>query len=464
MKKLIILLMCLCVAIGLLGCHKTRDRSKGETVKEEVGAEVQVDEPLTLYYVENQYHQGVPMLLGWYRTQKGAFKIEATAFNTTQELETALAEEYPDIIMLDKMGSGSALDPFSWVRDGNIAGLNVFMENDTNFDRASYLSGVLEAGTYGGEQYILPLSVANQYLMINESELKTGTLSALGGSFTGEQLLEELIRDSQAHYGDTYFTHIPFYYDLSGMGAWIYEILELTGAMHVDRENSEVLINEEMFALTMEYMKVLINDANLLYGGNVDLNGEDFLSVESYCTAVLSDRNAPYMTRYMGSASHQLLEEEMTILPYALAEGGYAVNINVMGMVSASSDQQEAAYQVLTAMMNVPKDKWETLNVGDTFVQMSSPNQKEALALVDSFAVLDKGNFNVLGAHIKREPLTENQVKILRDMIENNRSAYIVDQNIVGAIEAYVWPYVEMDGADWAQIAQDTAQAIESGM
>lgn len=464
MKKLIALLLCMSIAVGLLGCHKTRDRSKNESQKTETGTQVQTDEPLTLYYVENQYHQGVVMLLGWYRTQKDAVKIDAVAFKTAEELEQALEENDPDIIMLDKLGSGAALDPFAWIREGEIASLDSYMEAEENFDRTNYIAGVLEAGTYGGQQFILPLSISNQYLLTNEAELETGTLSALGGSYTTMQLLEELIRDAEVHNGQTYFTHIPFYYDLSGMGAWIYELLELTGALHVDRGSQEVVVDEEMFAKTMEYMKVLIDNANLLYGGTVDMNGEDFLSVEGYCTAILTDRNAPYMIRYMSSACHQLLEQEMVILPYALPTGGYAANINVMGMVGAGSERQEEAYQVLRKMMDVPKDKWETINVGDTFVQMSSVNKTEALALVDSFAVMDKGNFNVLGTMIQREPLTEEQVLTLKDMIENNESAYIVDQNIVGAIEAYVYPNVGVETADWAQIAQQTAEAIENGM
>lgn len=194
------------------------------------------------------------------------------------------------------------------------------------------------------------------------------------------------------------------------------------------------------------------------------MDGDDFMAIEGYCTVVLSDRNAPYMTRYMSSASHQLLEQEMTVLPYALAEGGYAACINVMGMVGAESEQQEAAYQVLSTMMDVPKDKWENINVGDTFVQMSPVNQNEALALADSLAVLDKGNFKVLGATIRREPLTEPQAETLRDMVSNNQRAYIVDKNISSAIEAYVYPNLQVEDADWTDIARQTAEAIEAGM
>ena len=156
--------------------------------------------------------------------------------------------------------------------------------------------------------------------------------------------------------------------------------------------------------------------------------------------------------------------QEMTILPYALPEGGYAVNVNVMGMVGAGSDQQEEAYQVLRDMMDVPKEKWETINADDTFVQMSSVNRNVALGLLESFLVMDVGNFRILGSVIQREPLTEQQGEILRDMIENNQCAYITDANIVSAIESYVLPNVGLENVDWTEIAQQTAQAIENGM
>lgn len=469
MKKCIVLLLCMSVMFGLFGCHKTRERSKEskETTQDVAteGSEIKADEPLTLYYVKNDHHQGITMLLGWYRSQKNAVKVEAVDFSSAEELEQALQQgDQPDLIMLDKISSGTEIDPFMWIREGYAAGLNSYLEADESFDTTNYIAGTLEVGRYEAEQYILPLSVANQYLVTNEEELESGTLSALDGGYTTRQLMEELIRDAQEHEDETYFTHIPFFYDMNGMGSWIYDILELTGALHVDRNKGIVEVDEELFAQTMAYMKVLIDDANLLYGGSMDMNNVEFVDMEGYCTVVLTDRNAPYMTRYMSSACHQLLQQEMTVLPFALQEGGYAVNINVMGMVGADSNQQEAAYQVLRTMMDVPKEKWESVNVGDTFVQMSSVNKDVALGLVESFLTMDKGNFRVLGSMIQREPLTEEQAVILRDMIENNQCAYITDVNIVSAIESYVYPNVSVENADWAKIARDTAQAIENGM
>ena len=115
-------------------------------------------------------------------------------------------------------------------------------------------------------------------------------------------------------------------------------------------------------------------------------------------------------------------------------------------------------------MMDVPKEKWETINADDTFVQMSSVNRNVALGLLESFLVMDVGNFRILGSVIQREPLTEQQGEILRDMIENNQCAYITDANIVSAIESYVLPNVGLENVDWTEIAQQTAQAIENGM
>ena len=472
MKKLIAIVLCASLALSLFGCHKTRERSK--TSKETKGSnqetavessDSQMDEPLTLYYVNNNQHKGVTMLLGWYRSQKDAIKVEAIAFESVQELEKALeGEEQPDLIMLDKLSGSTQSDPFMWIREGKIAGLNYFMNDDETFEAANYIAGTLEAGIYEDEQYILPLSISNQYLVVNEEELDSGVLSALGGGYTTKQLMEELIHDAEAHEGETYFTTLPFYYDLAGKGAWVYDMLELTGALHVDHMNGGVKIDAEMFGQTMEYMATLVDDANLLYTGAADLSNLDFVDMEGYCTVVLTDRNAPYMTRYMNSACRQLLQQEMTILPYALPEGGYAVNVNVMCMVGAGSDQQEEAYQVLRDMMDVPKEKWETINADDTFVQMSSVNRNVALGLLESFLVMDVGNFRILGSVIQREPLTEQQGEILRDMIENNQCAYITDANIVSAIESYVLPNVGLENVDWTEIAQQTAQAIENGM
>ena len=49
-------------------------------------------------------------------------------------------------------------------------------------------------------------------------------------------------------------------------------------------------------------------------------------------------------------------------------------------------------------------------------------------------------------------------------MAEETWQAYIVDENIVNAVESCVVPYIERENTDWAQVARDTAQAIENGM
>lgn len=454
--KGVALLLCLVMVLGMSGCYKTR-QSQTDTTKS-------ASDDLILYYIDNSAFQGTLMLLGWYRMQPEALKIEAIGFASAEELEEAMEEETPDIILLDKVTGGAELEPFQWIEQEKLAGLNDFLAQDADYDENNYITGVMDAGKYGDEQYILPLSVSSQYLLVNEAELGTGTLSALGESTTAQRLMEELIREAQLHEDELYFTHVPFYVETMMPDQWIYEMLEQTGALHVDHQDQKVIVDEAQFERTMEYMQVVLEDQNRMYQNGAELATADFIDIEDYCTSVLTDRNAPLMVRYMGSASHQLLGEDMFVLPYQLEEGGYVQSINVMGMVGADSTRQKEAYQVLRKMMDVPASKWENLTVDDVFARMSPVNVKEAQALVDVLAEKTGGNYHVLGSYIQREALTEVQAETLRSMAEETWQAYIVDENIVNAVESCVVPYIERENTDWAQVARDTAQAIENGM
>ncbi len=454
--RMLAFLLCLIMALCMTGCHKTRS-SKKETINVNHDA-------LTLYYIENPSYQGPLLLLGWYRTLPNNIRIEATGFPSVAELKEALEEGYPDILLLDKVSGGTSLDPFDWIQDGKIAGLNVYMEQDSAYSEENYIDGAMEAGKVGDEQYILPLSMSAQYLLINESELSAGTLSALGGQPVAKRLMEELVRDAQAHEDELYFTHVPFYMDVTDPSQWIYELLELSGALHVDHRDQRVTVDEALFDQTMKYVQVVLADQRRMYENGAELAEASFMDVERYCTAVLSDFNAPLMTRYLGSASHQLLEQHMLVLPYQLEDGSFVQNVNVMGMVGADSERQQEAYQVLRTMMDMPAEKWENLTVDHALAHLSPVNAIESQKLVDTLTGEPVGNYNILGSYIKREALTEEQAERLTAMLAETRQTYIVEANICNAIEGILLPYVQMDIEDWSDVAQPLAQAIEKGM
>ena len=452
----LVLLLCLYMILSLVGCHKTRS-SQSNVPKRNSDA-------LLLYYVDNASFQAPLLQLGWYRMQPDAVKIEAIGFESALELEEALEEECPDIILLDKISAGTSLNPFQWIDEGKIASLNSYMDLDEEYNEQNYIHGSMEAGKCGDDQYILPLSISTQYLLINESELNTGALSTLGKNPTVQRLMEELVRDAKAHEEELYFTHVPFYMDIMDQNQWVYELLEQSGALHVDHQDKKVDVDEELFEQTMKYVQVVLEDQKRMYENGADLATAGFMDIESYCTAVLTDRNAPLMTRYMHSACHQLLNQEMILLPYQLEDGSFVQSINVMGMVGAESARPSEAYQVLRKMMDMPADKWVNLTVDDALAHLSPVNVIEAQKLVDTLAEKSGGNYNILGSYFQREALTSSQTARLTEMIDNTEKMYIVDINSCSAVESEVLPYLQMQTEDWSSIAKRLAKAIENGM
>lgn len=461
MKKAAVMLLCLALLLTAAACQKTHE--KPEAVNEEKDSGTV--QPLTVYYISQSYFQGTAYMMGWYQRQEGAYPIDSTVFTSAEELQAALEEGFPDILLLDKVSSSVLVDPYEWIREGKIAGLSIYMEQDENLDSENYIRGTLEAGRFGGEQYILPLSVSSSYLLINEAERETGSLSALGGEFSVQQLMEVLLQDAEQHRGnETYFTHLPYYMTISNWNQWLYEMLEQTGALHVDRDSRTVQVDEALFEQTVRYFRSVFEDASALYSGETDLSSGSLADIEAFTTVMLSGNNAAFMARYMSSSCHQLMDQDMYLVPYELAGGGYSVNVNVFGMVGADSDQPEAAYQVLRTVMDMPCSSWETIGADDAFAQMSPVRVIEALGLVDAYAQLEGGNFRIAGSLVQREKLTEELAETLRSMIQENRQAFLVDAGTCQVMTEYLGPYVMGETEDLSGTAQQTAAAIEAGM
>ena len=476
MKRILSLILCLAMGIGMVGCTKTRgskngtDDSKANTITSNEESNETADDgpgPLQVYYVsQGSSGQIAGSLMKWYKAQENAQEIETTSFNSAAELEAALdQEDQPDIIILDKYTSGHVLNPFQWAKDGRLTGLSQYLADDVTYDRANYINGVMDAGKYGDEQYIVPLAVSGQYLLANSEEVEVGGLSDLSGEYTMNMVLETMLADAKTHEGESdYYSQIPYSFSIGSVSQWMYDCLEQTGALHVDRKAKSVTIHQEMFELTMEYFRNAFQSVDPFLSGQTNVSAMSFADVEGVCTAIIGNHNMIHVARYMSSACHQLLNQEAVMIPFKLAEGGYSFNVNVFGMVNANSDQPLEAFQFLRTLMDFSHEQWEMIAMDDAVVTMSPVNKNEALALIESFESMSGGKYKIQTDIFEREVLSAEMAEELRSIIAETQQAFIVDAQVCDVLATYLTDYFNGQTDDLDGVAEQIKGAIEAAL
>ncbi len=473
MKRIFTLLLCAALSISFVGCSGAKDSKnevsdttvKADASEKEEAAGAGNDEPLRVYYV-NQAGSGAiaEAYVNWYELQEDAQEIETKAFNSAEELEKAVyGEEKPDVIILDKYTSGPVVNPFQWAKDGKVAGLSQYLTEDTSYDGESYIAGAMQAGKYGDEQYLIPLSVSAQYFMTDAEEVEVGALESLKDEYTVNMVLETMIADMQAHEGDAgYYSQVPYSFSVSSTVQWMVECLEQTGALHVDRESKSVMIDQELFELTMEYFRETFEIVNPFLAGQVNTATMSYADLTGVSTVILGSNNMINTARYMSSACHQLLDQDAVLIPLELAEGGYAFNMNVYGMVGAESEQTQAAYEFLRKLMDFSHDQWEMIAMNNAIVSLSPVNKNEALALIESFESMSGSMYKLGKETFEREELPAELVEQLRTIIGETNRVFYADAEVCNTIVPFVEEYFNGQNDDLEGVAEEIKAAIEA--
>lgn len=472
MKRILTLLLCVVLSISFVGCSGAGDSKKeasDNTVKNEMSGkeettETEGSDPLQVYYV-NQASSGAnaEAYVNWYKLQDDALEIETKAFASAAELEEAVyGEEKPDVIILDKYTSGPIVNPFQWAKDGKVAGLSQFLAEDATYDDENYITGAMQAGKYGDEQYLIPLSVSAQFFMTDAEEVEVGALESLKDEYTVNMVLETMIADMQAHEGEAgYYSQVPYSFSVSSVVQWMVECLEQTGAMHVDRESKSVTVDQELFELTMEYFRETYKNADPFLAGQVNTATMSYADLSGASTVILGSNNMINTARYMSSACHQLLDQDAVLIPLEMAEGGYAFNMNVYGMVGAESEQPQAAYQFLRKLMDFSHDQWEMIAMNNAIVALSPVNKNEALALIDSFENMSGSMYKLGKETFEREELPAELAEQLRNVIGETSRVFYADAEVCNTIVPFVEAYFNGQTDDLAGVAEQIKVAIE---
>ena len=455
MGRRVAYLVCLCMlVIGMTACKA--GKTDGEAARTDLA-----EETVEVYYLNLLGQTAIGNMLNWYQeSSTEGPEIEITVIQDMDQFEKTVDKQgLPDLILIDKQHMDLMANPYQWIEKGAAADLTSLMANDESLDISKYLGGVLEAGKADGTQYMIPLAVRSSYLLMQNDVKEKSELAELSDEATVQELLEALLKEYEKHAEESeYWTELRQFYTMGADQTMaLYELMEQIGALQIDRNQKTVTVDKDLVELAIRYMRYQQAEANEAME-QLAFWQQGYETVSQACTAFTSNGNAAFSLYYMGSASEEICEKTMEIMPFPIqqTQNEYAVCVTMVGMIGAQSENQEAAYQVLRTLMDIPAEEWWSIFGGESLKETPVCRQT-AYDLVERFACEAGGKFSVYGDTVEQQPLSEKQVQQLKAMLDGIQKAYITDYEIyirLGRDLASVWVDEDADIKGYADLLQ----------
>ncbi len=270
-------------------------------------------------------------------TPEGNPERETTIARLRTEI---MSGEGPDIFL---MGSNdSEIEPLFIVPEKNMANgaflpLNDYIENAEFMEFDKLVPGIMSAGQYDGEQYILPLSYTMPLTFYNGDEVQ----HTASKTMTWEQMLK----------GEVYLRNAAYVFCENGninlMGPFL---LNSLGKI-ADYENDKLLLTEEELLKRTEEMIALEHDRFYSEDTGPELpeNCQVYLryGFERFVKWRGYPPEKPKHLAEETDAELQPLEGPFTIVPMYSDDGGAMATILTYAAINANTNQPEKAFYVL---------------------------------------------------------------------------------------------------------------------
>ena len=464
MKRMLSLIGCFALLINCIGCAESKLQSEEESIVEIILEKDEEVGPLQVYCLEYDSSDTVKPYIREYENPEMDIEWEIISFDSIEEMEEALkGNGKPDVIILDGYVASMMVNPFQWAKEGYLQGLSSYFAADESYAEENYVNGVMEAGRYDGELYLVPLSIAGQFLLTHSKEVERGGLTAWQDGASMELIMETMIYDAEKHEGEKYYSQMPralgYAFDT---GEWLYACLEQTGALHVDRDSKTVTIDEDVFERTMKYFKATYPQVSDHIKNTRDYFDIPVVDLDGMSTAFLSGSNMVFETGFVSSAYHQLLDQDVVLFPFELVGGGHAFSANIVGMVSSKSKQPIKACAFLKALMDMSHENWETISHRGGFGSMTPVNQNELEELIVSYETLFGTSYEMQHQAFEREKLPKDLADQLRQVYANTEKVFIMDVDVLNILNMHLKDYVEGNTDNLEGVSKQIKADIEA--
>lgn len=411
------------------------ERNNNSNVHESEDSFANTSDPvrkLEIAYFNMFGKSSVAQLVEWYTEQYGeslSVEIVVSELHGPDEIEKLYQNgEIPDLILLDKQTIDMLVSPYDWIKNGYIAELSSFFEEDETYDVEDYFVGITEAGKVKEGRYMVPLALRTSYLMMKEGVKEYSTLGNLEEEAQSVDIISAIV-DEFNNYQEagTYPVESKYAYTMSAdYNLVLYEMLEQTGALQIDWESGSVAVDEDIFQVVTEYVKLQKQLAS-----ETDVWSQNIEAVLQNSTVIGSNANPTHVLYQINCASKEISNDEVTLLtlPLNQSEDEFAFSASMVGMISAEADCPDEAYDVIRAIMDIQKEEWQGIfaNSAVTDIPVRLDVNEE---MIEKYTLEVPEEININDQIFDAVPFSYEQAESLKEYYRNVRRIYIIDSNI----------------------------------
>ncbi len=297
-------------------------------------------------------------------------------YQSSEELEYYLEEDKKQNYMPNLVLSGRpCLDIEQWMRTEELGDFSALIQEDETFNDEMYYQKIVQAGSVGERQYILPyLFNVNSFITAEDTLDKLSY--HLPEDFTYEEALELFGRSCEFCADEPYVEALT--QRTGGMGDYYLPVILGSAARPsvIDREREKVMVTEKEFIKLVELMqlfymqefgislpvdaaewdakreenpwfkdKVYLDAAEQVAHQMIFLDGGNSWGVNQYSSLL---GNAIYMNSYYKDENRTMILRAIPMID----ESAYAANITGFGFCFKDEPYIETIYDILKYLMN----------------------------------------------------------------------------------------------------------------
>jgi len=379
------------------------------------------------YYVgDSKLYQGAK---NSFQVKQPGLAVDAVAFTDEQQLADRVAAEMasgkgPDAILLD---SGSLLDLAKLTKSGALLDLRPYMDDDGSYKRDDYFAALMDAGCSDGKQTAVPFSFYVNIFNTTEERLAARGVDA-SQITDANAFLSMIVSQSAEETDDTYTfyrTGSPEYNFAS--------LLDSCGIRLVKEDLSGIGTDKDTLKLACDACRVIESDsARIDAAYKRDKSDENiYNNVFGICTV----KKFPIYSWLNKTVFYHLTGETERFIPVPAVSGGsVCLRAELYGVVNANTKNPDAAYAFLRCIMDetIPSTKYYELPVSrsgaDDYISRCLSN--------------DMPKIHVDGNAYSYVPITENDLKPVRGVLEDAKYGVIANQTQLAVADDCMEPYI----------------------
>ncbi len=428
--------------------------------------------------------------------EQTGIKINLQMFDSTMSMEMQIEEDgkKPDVVLIEYngwLGATPHNNVYRWIHNNEFVDIMPYLELDQVYTNGEYYNEVLEAGTLGGKQYVLPFCFNMNGLFASKEDMND-----LGVIIEQEMSSAELLKQLQqacvvAEEGKLVLDNLSCW---TVPTTFVQDFWESTGCPVVDYETGKATVNRQAFEAIAEcfkeYMRLnLAADWDTLLK-NAEANLSDLywngylspgavLSLDEAASWYMKDSETGiewinqgvffYENGTATASLHSLpgqcvtlntiydgLDEDMVMVSMPMYEESdqYTAQVQEYGGISATTEYPYHCYQLLKFLMDQEYDPYYVIpvkkaNAEAMLDQLGSTTYTLHLGLGSVWQ--ENQDFSLDTDPFELQPLPENLKQQLQHMLDNIGSAVLPQQSIyvplLWHMEVYMFGLETMDEA-----------------